>query len=327
MLTPHQVVQERFLSRRVLHFAREMLFWECRESFTSETHPGGHPKDRPRHFFGDALALKTWFDQSQIDRNAPSVNCVKSVSLDLDSADVRDVYLEWCRFRTFYTKCYMTNGDDVLIALDGISRKVAAVLQDEIVAGLWKRNLINELCWYIPNISADPRRPKYLAGPSWSWVSSTLPVIDNDTQYPGKSEHRNLAVISATETDLLSSGTFMGASIVLQCRIMPVSFKLGERPSIASITRESSCSIMIYTDQPAPADECSNANVDAYVLLLRQGTAKSRAEVDGIVIVPSKDQPGVYSRLGYCTSSQWGAPVAAIQDAFNSTEEHSLKLV
>lgn len=39
------VLQERVLAPRLLHFGRTQLIWECKESISCETHPGGLPRE------------------------------------------------------------------------------------------------------------------------------------------------------------------------------------------------------------------------------------------------------------------------------------------
>jgi hypothetical protein len=175
------VIQERFLSPRIIHFTDKLLFWECRESFNSEIWPEGHAFISPMYVAatGDLWGLKWWLNN--IKRSG--------VAQCRDEPTTRRFYYLWQRFRIAYTTCFLTNGNDVLVALSGIAQEIATYTQDEMIAGLWKRYLIEELCWvtrkglkHLPHLlfeylvnnpMVEPRRPPFTSGPSWSWVSST----------------------------------------------------------------------------------------------------------------------------------------------------------
>jgi hypothetical protein len=244
--------QERFLSRRIIHFANGILFWECQESFASETHPDVHSEplgdsrgsralkvafaryERRRVADGDSSvekhttlqeshtfysnsvekhielqgidtlyskwpqflentrggrALRTWFARYERRRVANGDSSVEkhtglqdadtlysnSVEKHIELQGIDTLYSKWRLFLAFYTDCKLTEGADVLVALDGVSREIATALQDEMIAGLWKRRLLSELCWRINGVK--PCRPPLPTAPSWSWASATTCII------------------------------------------------------------------------------------------------------------------------------------------------------
>ena len=74
-----------------------------------------------------------------------------------------------------YSNCLLTKPGDKVIAISGIARRLAAVIGDEYVVGMWRRYLASELLWsvdYCRQIDHSPsRRPEVYRAPSFSWAS------------------------------------------------------------------------------------------------------------------------------------------------------------
>jgi hypothetical protein len=293
------VAQERFLSRRTIHFARDILFWECQRSFTSETHPNGHADVLEDTRGG--RALKTWCASYERRRVA---NGDSSVEKHTKLQDIDTFYSKWRQFLNFYTSCKLTEGADVLVALDGVSREIAATLQDEMIAGLWKGRLLSELCWRTSD--RKPCRPPFRTAPSWSWVSRTNSITthyDNDSW-------SSTAKVEQAYVNLSPSGTFKRASINLRCRLIPTDpecFWHEYRPWSKHTTKLSQVSVTASPDDTeywniaGPAQE-----IGVFVILLRSrlwllDSGLNMSEATGIIIRPAHDHPlGCYERIGHC---------------------------
>ncbi|KAH7070451.1 heterokaryon incompatibility protein-domain-containing protein [Paraphoma chrysanthemicola] len=154
--------QERILSPRVLHFAGEELVWECGTVYDSESNS---------HNF------KAFFFHSKQDRN-----------------------IRWGRIVQDYFRRSLTFPSDIFPALSGIVKVVAAQLQDEYAAGLWKRTIIQDLLWYFTtrpgstDLSTTATTAEVWRAPSWSWASMTTPARDLNIQYLPASQ--NLAEVT-----------------------------------------------------------------------------------------------------------------------------------
>ena len=66
--------------------------------------------------------------------------------------------------------------EDKLPALAGIAQRIAGLLGDQYLAGLWRRFLVDELCWSVTvqsrrTVQEQPFRPVQYRAPSWSWTS------------------------------------------------------------------------------------------------------------------------------------------------------------
>jgi hypothetical protein len=333
------VIQERFLSPRIIHFTDKLLFWECRESFNSEIWPEGHASISPIYVAatGDLWGLKWW------------LNDIKRYGVTQcgDEQSTRNFYHLWQGFRIAYTTCFLTNGNDVLVALSGIAQEIATYTQDEMIAGLWKRYLIEELCWltrkglkHLANPlfehsvnfpRAEPRRPPFTSGPSWSWVSSTDIVEYNNRGFVKDATYRELAVVIDASAQSAPSGALNNAKIVLRCRLIPITLNgtidsSSERLSYHATTMPPDCGLSTLIDETAFQDRNSPSSVEAFLLLLRYGLIQGKAASEGIIVTSCSEEPGTYRRIGKCYLDQDKDP-SAILDSYESVAETVVCLV
>ena len=134
-------LQERLLSRRILHFASDKMYFECMEWTVSENgielpnnrdciHPYAHPStDNNLHF--DALE-------------------------------------QWYSLVSRYGSRKLTFPSDKLPAMSGIAREYSEMLEDFYVAGLWRRSMLGGLAW---QSGGGCKAVTDYRAPSWSWAS------------------------------------------------------------------------------------------------------------------------------------------------------------
>ncbi|KAJ4406839.1 hypothetical protein N0V91_004269 [Didymella pomorum] len=139
------VLQERLLSRRVLHFAKGELLWECMEcsarerSFAVSQEDSGKRFIGPRHIDdGTTIQIAQWYD----------VVCQ-------------------------YSGLNLTFDEDVLAAIDGISSTFRDATSLQYAAGLWQEHLPYGLLWYCENVRLIGRSE---VASSWSWASRRGPI-------------------------------------------------------------------------------------------------------------------------------------------------------
>jgi hypothetical protein len=132
------VFQERMLSPRTLHFANQM-FWECRTLQVCETFPMRLPDE-----------LNTFADH-------------KDASLPVTLKNWRDIGEDggWSQVIEIYSNCQLTRLEDRLIAIAGIAREVQPHLKDDYLAGLWKKELPQNLLWSFSNTGVVKRATSY----------------------------------------------------------------------------------------------------------------------------------------------------------------------
>jgi hypothetical protein len=133
-------IQERLLSRRILHYEKDQMYFECNHGFQGES--GLSIKDR-------------YFDITSLDgsyRGEERTNGGSEV---------------WNSLINKYGGLALTYNSDKLPALAGIARVYGEKLGDQYVAGLWRKTLVQELYWSVHSA----QRLSYYRAPSWSWAS------------------------------------------------------------------------------------------------------------------------------------------------------------
>ncbi|KAK1770191.1 heterokaryon incompatibility protein-domain-containing protein [Phialemonium atrogriseum] len=148
LLSRGWVLQERILSRRVLHFTAEELAFECVTARCCECERDPH--------------------------EMPGFKSTMSQAVETDDRD--GLYLKWRALVERYTNLDLTFETDRLPAIAGLAEKFERRLNDRYFYGTWAGNLLESLNWlsFIP-IRRD-RRP---AAPSWSWAAASS-TDDND---------------------------------------------------------------------------------------------------------------------------------------------------
>ncbi|KAH7066876.1 hypothetical protein BKA63DRAFT_425637 [Paraphoma chrysanthemicola] len=168
------VIQERFLSPRVLHFTSDQMFWECSDKYACETFPKGMPQ-----VYGFAFQPYRLLEEKQR-AEYPSM---------LDNRRV------WGRMCEDYSAARLTFTSDKLIAFSGMAKDFhSRQPSDTYLAGMWKSDFVHSLVWSVraldgrpfqPNGSreeyADPyitaSSPLSYRAPSWSWISKDCSIF------------------------------------------------------------------------------------------------------------------------------------------------------
>lgn len=147
-------LQERYLSPRILQKCSRELVFECRHK--SQCQCG-------------RKSLK-----------AGSKSSVSDLELPINNRRRQRPNQAWWAFVIRYTRLHLTFDKDLLPALSGVTRRLAATQpEDKYLAGIWKVGLLNSLMWFvrIDNRQATIwRRARDPRAPSWSWASVVAPI-------------------------------------------------------------------------------------------------------------------------------------------------------
>ena len=134
------VVQERFLSRRIMHFSKTPV-WECHK----------------------ALVTPTYRQGMQL---APDYDDFLGTERGWLSTHMEDTHLllaRWLRLVETYSQCALTCPDDKLIALSGLAKSFSTLLKEDYYAGIWGGNhLVLCLLWTPVGESSPFPRTIYL---------------------------------------------------------------------------------------------------------------------------------------------------------------------
>ncbi|KAG8670917.1 hypothetical protein FPOAC1_004152 [Fusarium poae] len=204
-------IQERLLSRRVLHFARNMILWECQECRATELDPKGL---NPRGLDDDG---------------GVEDECITKYR-DLHVMDLtpEDAIEEWYRFLHIYSKSNFTFVSDRLPALSGIATIIQKHIKQIYIAGLWELDIARGLAWYSwgpfsfdtahlsgPRITSSPKKAdSQLKLPSWSWAVSKSCIL-----YFSNHDWTPLVELESYEVDsqgTSTSGQLRGAKLTLR---------------------------------------------------------------------------------------------------------------
>lgn len=233
------VSQERQLSRRTMHFSDRQLFWECYKKTTCETYPNGVPRRALPFWCDDSTMLKRRLHRFQQQDETFSRS---KLSLPPSPCMNDELYWAWCSFRVHYSRSALSRESDKLVALCGIAKYVSQVTGDELIAGLWKSRMIEELCWFKRLFPSEdpPTQPTTWRAPTWSWAASNNKTwISTLSKLHRKHQNRwfdtELIDINV-ETKL--SGELTHGSLRIKCK-----------PMLATI--------IPYTNMPSPNYELS----------------------------------------------------------------------
>ena len=312
------VLQERLLAPRTIHFGSKQVFWECCELEACETFPPGIPGEN----FEDKGRFKDWEqdmttvfdrpiqhsptnsherweyqtlpDDSPTDLFTSTIHDVFKdqeqeiiTAVDRTSRDVPiDTHERWEHLVQTYMSCEITKLEDKLVALSGIAKEMQRLLQDDYLAGLWRRRLLDDLLWWVPSgKQANGRssyRPKQYRSPSWSWASIEAEVLYATSE---SSTEVFATVLDAHVEQLGSDPTGQIASGYIKLRVPAVEI---EKPKDNTIKCNGLSALYC-------ADEPDDQSAEWHLCIVIIG---GRSSI-GLVLTPEGDGPDVYRRLGY----------------------------
>jgi hypothetical protein len=156
LLTRGWAIQERVLSKRILHFGASCLLWECHELKTTEASPNSSdPK-----VYGY--------------RNEEFI----SVFQNLENQQQDELMTLWYQFVESYSGTNFSFYRDKLPALSGIAKRIQSRFPQDYIAGMWESSIPQGLLWIGwggQEHEADPSRGTNR--PSWCWASPIHPIV------------------------------------------------------------------------------------------------------------------------------------------------------
>jgi hypothetical protein len=183
-------MQERRLSPRLVHYARDQLFWECKSALLSEC--GRNDWRANAHDQDDIVE-----DRRMRSRRYPL------------NAGARDPIIRWQVLVSAYSTLQFTNSSDLLPALAGIVQRERVSRTDDVyIVGMWRESLVKDLGFYTSN-----RVLSTSTAPSWSWTYLQGPVEFEKIQEPFVTK---LVSISFDRIGHANIGQVVNASIKLK---------------------------------------------------------------------------------------------------------------
>ncbi|RSL69544.1 hypothetical protein CEP53_002152 [Fusarium sp. AF-6] len=142
------VLQEGILSRRMVHFCKKQLIWECATEIASE----------------DGLVVLNKYDIRR--PFASSTLWVPSGSR----------YQEWDAVIQDYSSRLLSKTKDKTLALAGATTRFMHLLHDEPLLGLWKGDIHAGLLWKATEPRGHVNASELKSIPSWSWMVVDGPI-------------------------------------------------------------------------------------------------------------------------------------------------------
>jgi hypothetical protein len=258
------VVQERYISDRILHFGADQIYWDCYQSQNSESNfQGDHDdwtamkkNDGPIHILDDEF-LQKW------------ENIVKQ-----------------------YTTSALTFPEkDKIIAISSLIQHLEASWKIECHAGLWRRRFEVQLCWEpsARHFIQEPKEfPAMLRAPSWSWLSYDSDV--SISNYSSERTFNSIIEVQVRQTTNLAGNQILQGYIDLRCVL--VELALNKAESEYSLADPKLSSSTFYYTLDYPARQLSTAFfVPLYSVI-------GSESIEGLVVRQSDTSSGSYVRFG-----------------------------
>lgn len=187
--------QEAILSTRAVLFTSQEMRWEC--NTCRECQCGKVSKAFP----------------AVLDPDETEYELYRSWRLDdfFPATTIDEAYDQWRSMYAFYTLRILTNDSDRLVALSGLARRFANIVEakfppkgETYLAGIWRNSLPRGLLWHVESkkLSNVPNRrherPRVWRAPSYSWASMEADV---DQHNFGDLQSRGRVLETSTELD------------------------------------------------------------------------------------------------------------------------------
>ena len=185
LLTRGWVLQERWLSPRILHFCGSEVVFECAQMTSCECGQARH---------------KFW-DQKKIYSNLRATTTSQE-GLIAQRSHLK--YINWDYLVTTYSSLKLTYNTDRLIAISGLASTLYDVRNKSYekgeheglplyLAGIWRMDLTRDMAWFVGPTLISPKaddariealanervrksKPTTYTAPSWSWASILDPI-------------------------------------------------------------------------------------------------------------------------------------------------------
>ena len=293
-------LQERELSPRILYFTKHTMLFECREARAGNPHAFWHDHSDTR----ESLTTRRATAINRKIRRCLDEPFQKGIEVRQFELGLERRYLAWMDMIEGYSERKLSMPSDKFLGVSGLASEFAYLLDNQYVAGLWRRDLCRGLCWrwkqndiaHIARVKLNVQAMAYR--PSWSWAKMTVPVTydlvyhsprqvvraqnDNDKIDWGNPAFMNVSTVPEGKDP---NGTFISAVIDLEGLVFRVS---RSRTGNFYILGEAVKVIWDFLPQTANA---------YYVLSL----GRTRA---GLVLIPTERKEYEYRRAGIISMIQ-----------------------
>ncbi|KAI9642444.1 hypothetical protein NHQ30_009249 [Ciborinia camelliae] len=256
--------QERILPPRTVYFGDRGAFWECGTTITSE------------------FLLDMW-----VEEDLYSLVCRK------DNLPRR---WNWQNIVRDYSGANLSFGKDKLPGLSGIAKSVHDEIGDQYLAGLWKKQIEGQLCWYRLPVHKICMRPPWRA-PTWSWASIDGPVH----WYSSEQKKTKYAHVVDAHTTLYGHDPFGQVSdgvIRLACSTIAMGYLVTAKDNAVITLQIGDTKFEVSIILDCLNEMCLDYNEPIYLVPILSYESCGKNMIGGIVLRNTKTAIGEYSRIG-----------------------------
>jgi Heterokaryon incompatibility protein (HET) len=188
------VLQERLLSKRVLHFGRSELFWECCEAVKCQCSVVDRTTDsrlnfsvmayQARKIRHNLFLLFAKPDALSADIQSSAYALTQRFQTPYSAFEFQKGIIPhiWRQLVQEYSMLQRSKNSDIYAGISGLARQMQGLRHSRYLAGLWEDSLWTDLLWI-------PRAYRVKEGestaPSWSWASIAGMVTWNANEFLG----------------------------------------------------------------------------------------------------------------------------------------------
>lgn len=296
------VVQEQLLSRRMLHFGRDQIWWQCAE---------------------ELLLSEGWPSKSQIE-TCTTINTARPAGLEAYTGRLHEF---WNGIMNVYSRCGLTMPEkDKYRAIQAISSHIARTTADDFVEGFFWSQLPKALCWMTSHDPADKavkrnyRAQKYRA-PSWSWASMDCELYFSESMDVNKPGELLAAAICTIVLSM--GGNQAGRALVCLGKVFPLS-KINTKEIGNAKFAFCGGTLTCHLDEAAVPQYNTRADLVFFPINIEEGTlAGQEPTMSGLVLARCPN--GTLSRIGQAYAGLY--TFSAVLRAYQLTRARLLILV
>ena len=223
----------------------------------------------------------------------------------------------WFGIIEAYSRASLTFECDRLPALSGLAKAFTRVFWaadfdlnfPNYLAGCWRQQILPSLLWHenrdLPDIKPDSRRQSEYVAPTWSWAAALIGVrfpliVDmKRTQYVTSVENAHCRPATSDPTGAVESGYLVACGPTFEVDLDPTITRSANRSDV-EVEAEMIVELDLYANTYFRLSETTQRSIRATFLLV--GCCidlELRYWEQGVIIVPSKEHPHWYERVGF----------------------------
>ena len=303
------VLQERWLSPRILHFTAQQVFWECRTTLLA------------CEAFPSRVFVATDCDAYEISSPQETIQWSPSLApFNMDWIARKDRHGWYQIFEEYTARKLSFPNKDKFHALAGVVNRIQQEWPDDYIAGLFRSDLPIALLYGIPpevDATFETAPHDEYRAPTWSWASLDRPISYSMAKecLTGREKKNHAEIIEAASSLAVRNnplGPVREARLLIQGHLCNVRWKLDDyilgKGMLQLFPKDGPTLSSPIGDIEGILDHPSihqNSGLSMIALLIAESTSKAGNFMSAgllLILEPGKDGD-LYSRIGLWTTS------------------------